>query len=220
MKPILLFDFDSTFTRTEALDLLGEQLAAKGRLTALDVAQIKRITDQGMAGEIGFGVSLQRRLDTLKVQVADLQGLIAELHNQISESIERNAPWFLANADRIWIVSSGFRDFIAPVVNRFGIEPDRILANDFNWDKMGIGHVAKASPLAHDGGKPKIVAAQNFANPVWIIGDGFTDYEIKAEGMADKFLAFTENIRRAGVADIADHVLLTLEELIQLDANA
>ena len=219
MKPILLFDFDSTFTRVEALDLLGEQLAATGRLTAHDVAQIKQITDQGMAGEIGFGVSLQRRLDILKLQVADLQNLITTLHTAVSESIERNAPWFLANADRIWIVSSGFREFIAPVVHRFGIEADRVLANDFDWDKMGIGHANLDNPLASDGGKPKIVAAQNFTQPVWIIGDGFTDYEIKSHGAADKFLAFTENIRRAGVVDVADHLLLNLEDLIEMDSN-
>lgn len=220
MKPILLFDFDSTFTNTEALDLLGEQLASSGRLTAHDVAQIKCITDQGMAGEIGFGQSLDKRLNILKLEVADLQNLIATLQHRVSESIERNKTWFLSHTDRIWIVSSGFKEFIAPVVHRFGIEPDRILANEFVWDKRGIGHVAKASPLAHDQGKPKIVAAANFTQPVWIIGDGYTDYEIKLHGAADKFLAFTENVRRPGVVDVADHVLLNLEELIELDRNA
>ena len=220
MKPILLFDFDSTITNVEALDLLGEQLAANGRLTAHDVAQIKHITDQGMAGEIGFGQSLEKRLDILKLQVADLQDLIATLHHRVSESIDRNKAWFLSHSDRIWIVSSGFKEFIAPVVHRLGIEPDRILANEFVWDSRGIGHVAKASPLAHDQGKPKVVVAANFTQPVWIIGDGYTDYEIKLHGAADKFLAFTENVRRPGVADVADHVLLNLEELIELDRNA
>ena len=220
MKPILLFDFDSTITNVEALDLLGEQLAANGRLTAHDVAQIKQVTDQGMAGEIGFGQSLDKRLNILKPQVTDLQNLIAALHQHVSESIDRNKTWFLSHSDRIWIVSSGFKEFIAPIVHRFGIEPDRILANEFVWDKRGIGHVAKASPLAHDQGKPKVVAAANFAQPVWIIGDGYTDYEIKLHGAADKFLAFTENVRRPGVADVADHVLLNLEELIELDRNA
>lgn len=220
MKPILLFDFDSTFTQVEGLDVLGEQLAAQERLTHADVAEIKRITDLGMGGEIGFAESLQRRLAILKPQVADLQDLIAELHRNVTASFEKNAPWLLANSGRIWIVSSGFREFIAPTVHRFGIEPSRILANDFDFDNRGIGHVRRSNPLAHDQGKPAAVKAQNFAAPVWAIGDGYTDYEIKASGAAAKFLAFTENVHRPRVADVADHVLSSLDDLIQLDDNA
>ena len=46
------------------------------------------------------------------------------------------------------------------------------------------------------------------------MGDGFTDYEIKKAGFANKFYAFTENIRREKVLNEADHEAPTLEEFL------
>ena len=56
--PYLVFDFDSTFTQVEGLDELAD-IALAGRPDAAErVAQIRALTDQGMAGEIGFQESL------------------------------------------------------------------------------------------------------------------------------------------------------------------
>ena len=52
--PYLVFDFDSTFTQVEGLDELAD-IALQGHPDqARVVGQIKALTDQGMAGEIGF----------------------------------------------------------------------------------------------------------------------------------------------------------------------
>ena len=56
-----IIDFDSTFTKVEALDVLGE-ISLIGRPDRDDVLdQIRAITDRGMSGEIGLAQSLDRK---------------------------------------------------------------------------------------------------------------------------------------------------------------
>jgi D-3-phosphoglycerate dehydrogenase len=56
--PYLVFDFDSTFTQVEGLDELAAIALTGQPDQATRVAAIKALTDQGMAGEIGFQESL------------------------------------------------------------------------------------------------------------------------------------------------------------------
>ena len=46
------------------------------------------------------------------------------------------------------------------------------------------------------------------------MGDGYTDFEIKKEGFANEFYAFTENVKRDKVLSEADHEAPTLEEFL------
>ncbi|HPW63926.1 MAG TPA: phosphoglycerate dehydrogenase, partial [Cyclobacteriaceae bacterium] len=52
---------------------------------------------------------------------------------------------------------------------------------------------------------------------VYVIGDGYTDYEIKHAGLANKFFAFTENVEREKVLSKADHVAPSLDEFLYLN---
>ena len=49
-----------------------------------------------------------------------------------------------------------------------------------------------------------------------LIGDGFTDYEMKSVGSADKFFAFTENIKRKEVIENADYEIQNFDEFLQI----
>ena len=58
LLPYLVFDFDSTFTQVEGLDELAD-IALQGQPNQAEVvAQIRALTDQGLAGEIRFQESL------------------------------------------------------------------------------------------------------------------------------------------------------------------
>ena len=46
----------------------------------------------------------------------------------------------------------------------------------------------------------------NLCGNIIVVGDGYTDYEIKKCGVADTFIAFTENISRQSVIEKADIV--------------
>ena len=51
---------------------------------------------------------------------------------------------------------------------------------------------------------------------VLVIGDGYTDYEIKKEGYADSFFLFTENIKRDSIVKSADYLLKSLDQLFKI----
>jgi D-3-phosphoglycerate dehydrogenase len=213
--PYLVFDFDSTFTQVEGLDELAD-IALAGRPDAAErVAQIRALTDQGMAGEIGFQESLARRLALLGANRAHLAPLVARLKSKVSESIRRNGDFFRQFADRIYVVSSGFREFIEPVVAEFGIMPAHVLANTFTFDAAGnITGCDPANVLSRDGGKIRQLVLLDLDGPVYVLGDGYTDYQIREAGLAHRFYAYTENVSRPTVVAHADEVIPTFDEFL------
>ncbi len=211
----ILIDFDSTFTKVEGLDVLGSiSLAARpDRDTVLD--EIKIITDRGMAGEISLPESLSLRLQLLHAHRDHLPALVENLTEQVSDSFRRNHEFLAENADRIYIVSSGFREFIVPIVTKWGLREDHVFANSFTFDEAGnIVGCDATNPLAGDKGKVRVVESLGLSGEVLVIGDGYTDYEIREAGLASRFYAFTENVSRAKVLAVADHITPSLDEFL------
>jgi D-3-phosphoglycerate dehydrogenase len=215
LLPYLVFDFDSTFTQVEGLDELADIALAGQPDRAERVGQIKALTDRGMAGEIGFQESLRQRLALLGSNRRHLPPLVAHLQTKVSASIRRNAEFFRTHADRIYVVSSGFREFIEPVVAEFGITPSHVLANTFTFDAEGnITGCDPANVLSRDGGKIRQLVLLDLDGPVYVLGDGYTDYQIREAGLAHRFYAYTENVSRPSVVAHADEVLPTFDEFL------
>ena len=197
-----VIDFDSTFTKVEALDVLGE-ISLIGRPDRDDVLdQIKTITDRGMAGEISLAQSLELRLNLLNAHRNHLPALIETLMTKVSDSFQRNRVFLAENAEQIFIVSSGFKEFIVPIVTALGIKEEHVFANTFTYDESGniIGCDCN-NPLAMDKGKVKLIRDMKLDGDIYVIGDGYTDYEIREAGLANKFYAFTENVLRPSVVE-------------------
>ncbi len=213
--PYLVFDFDSTFTQVEGLDELAD-IALQGQPNQAEVvAQIRALTELGMAGEIGFQESLSQRLALLGAHRRHLAPLIERLHGKVSESIRRNGDFFRQFADRIYVVSSGFREFIEPVVAAFGIAPGHVLANTFTYDAAGnITGCDTSNVLSQDGGKIRQLVLLDLDGPVYVLGDGYTDFQIREAGLAHRFYAYTENVSRPQVVAQADEVLPTFDEFL------
>jgi D-3-phosphoglycerate dehydrogenase len=214
-QTFFVIDFDSTFTKVEALDVLGE-ISLVGRPDRDDALnQIKTITDRGMAGELSFTESLELRLKLLRAHRDQLPALIEALMGKISDSFLRNRAFLLENADHIYIVSNGFREFIVPVVASLGIKADHVLANTFVYDEAGnIVDFDRSNPLSANGGKPQVIRGLELAGEVYVIGDGYTDYEIRESGAAARFYAFTENVLRPRVVEKADFTAPSLDEFL------
>jgi D-3-phosphoglycerate dehydrogenase len=213
--PYLVFDFDSTFTQVEGLDELADIALAGQPDRAERVGQIKALTDRGMAGEIGFQESLAQRLALLGAHQRHLAPLVAHLQTKVSESIRRNGDFFRQHAERIYVVSSGFREFIEPVVAEFGIPASHVLANTFTFDPEGnITGCDPANVLSRDGGKIRQLVLLDLDGPVYVLGDGYTDYQIREAGLAHRFYAYTENVSRPSVVAHADEVLPTFDEFL------
>lgn len=201
----LIIDFDSTFVKVEGLEELAKISLRNRPDRDYVISRIKEITDQGMAGEIMFQESLQKRLELFCPHKSNIATLTELLKQEVTPSVLDSRSFFKENADNIYIISGGFKDWILPVVRDFGITDEHVLANDFLYEEHGsISGIDLNNPLTRSGGKGLSVDALRLPGKIVVIGDGFTDYEIKSSGFADMFVMFTENVRRPKVEKLAD----------------
>jgi D-3-phosphoglycerate dehydrogenase len=202
----LVIDFDSTFVRLEALDELA-RIALRGPEAAERVREIEAITAEGMEGKIGFGESLRRRLALFGATRADVGHVTELLRREVTPSVALHRDWIRQQADRIYVISGGFREYIAPVVAEFGIDAGHVLANTFVFDDAGrVTGCDESNPLAQDNGKTKQLRQLGLEGRVVMVGDGWSDYLTRVEHGSDAFVAFTENTERPGVVAGADAV--------------
>ncbi|MBD3627201.1 phosphoglycerate dehydrogenase [Cyclobacterium sp.] len=213
-----IIDFDSTFTKVEALDILGEISLKDDPEKAKKLQAIKDITDQGMEGKLTFRESLVQRLNILDANKDQISELIASLKRKVSDSFQRNKEFLKENAADIFIISNGFKDFVVPIVTEYGIRPENVFANEFVYADSGkIAGFNEENPLSKNNGKPETIRKLNLEGDIYVIGDGYTDYEIKASGVANKFYAFTENVHRPSVSSKADHIAPSLDEILYVN---
>ena len=210
-----VFDFDSTLTRVEALDVLAELTLQGDRRQGEILREIQEITNLGIDGDISFTESLERRIKLLKAHKDDLPGLVEDLKQKISKSISSNREFFEKFTDDIYVISCGFKEFIDPIVAEYNIPSDRVYANTFKFDDEGhIVGFDEENPLASHNGKIECLRQLDLDGEVQVIGDGYSDYVMREAGIAHKFFAYTENVHRDKAADNADHVTPNLDEFL------
>jgi D-3-phosphoglycerate dehydrogenase len=210
-----VIDFDSTFIQFEALDELAAiALQDKaGHEERLD--KIRQYTNLAMEGKLSFPESLQKRIELLEADQSDINQLVKVLRRNISTSIQRNEAFFEEFSDRIYVISGGFKEYIAPIVGDYHIDPDHIFANTFTFNEEGrIDGFDHENFLAQENGKVRQLANLNIKGDIYVIGDGYTDFEIRESGLASGFYAFTENVERASLLEKADHVTPNFDEFL------
>jgi D-3-phosphoglycerate dehydrogenase len=214
-KKVFIIDFDSTVTKVEGLDQLASIALANSPDGKEIVKKITEITDKGMSGEMTFSEALSSRLELLKANKSHIDVLVEFLKSNVSDSFYRNRAFLQEYSDQIIILSSGFKEFIIPVIEYLGLKTSNVYANTFVFDSDGnIVGCDSSNPLSATGGKIKVVKSLRLEGHISVIGDGFTDFEIKQAGLADRFYAFTENVERESVIKNADFVIKTLDEFL------
>lgn len=218
IKRNYIFDFDSTLTKVEALDVLAEITLENNPKKQEIIQEIIDITNLGIDGEISFTESLERRIKLLKANESDLSGLIKALKKQVSKSIESNKEFFEEFADDIYVISCGFKEFIDPIVKEYNIPSERVFANTFEFAENGeiVGFDAN-NPLSQHNGKIKCLKDMNLEGEIQVIGDGYSDYVTREAGIADKFFAYTENVSRDKTTENADHIAPNLDEFLYVN---
>lgn len=212
-----VIDFDSTFTQVEALDVLGEISLAAETDKDEKLRELEVLTNKGMEGQISFRESLQQRLAILEANKKHLPQLVEILKKKISTSFIRNEEFFKEHREDIYIISNGFKEFIIPIVQELGIKEENVFANTFEFAEDGkITGFDKSNVLSSNGGKVATLKNLDLQGDVYMIGDGYTDYEVKAAGLANKFYAFTENVERDSILDKADHITPSMDEFLYL----
>ncbi|NNE78147.1 MAG: HAD-IB family phosphatase, partial [Pricia sp.] len=210
-----VFDFDSTLTRVEALDVLAE-MTLEGKSNREEIInKIQDITNLGIDGDISFTESLERRIKLLNAHKDDLKPLVEELRQKISKSIATNKEFFEKYSDDIYVISCGFKEFIDPIVKEYNIPSERVFANTFKFDDQGniIGFDEK-NVLSHHNGKIECLKRMNLEGEVQVIGDGYSDYVMREAGIAHKFFAYTENVHREKATNKADHITPNMDEFL------
>ena len=216
-----VFDFDSTLVRIETLEVLADIALAGAPDAAAIRAEVGALTDQAMAGDLPFGEALRRRLALLPLTRTHVAELAARILDEGTPSVRRNLRFFRENAGRIIILSGGFREIIAPLAAHLHVPAEQVLCNDLIYDADGrVVGVDEANPLSQAGGKPTLIRSLNLPGPVVMIGDGWTDAEVKLEGVAHRFHAFTEIVRRDRVVAAADTEAPSMDEFLHTEGLA
>ena len=213
----LVVDFDSTIVSVEALDELAAIAQKNSNNRSQLIRRIQEITRLGMEGEISIAESLARRLELIKATRSDLTRLCRLLADRLSTSFWRQKKFIKAHARQIYVVTSGFKEYVVPVCKTLGLLPEHVLANSFVYDRRGnITGIDTDNPLCQPNGKSKAVRSLGLKGEIWMVGDGYTDFQVRASGAAQRFVAYVENISRESALRNADSVARSFEDIIQL----
>ena len=208
-----IIDYDSTFIKVESLDELSK--ISNGDNETIN-NKISEITNLGMEGKISFSDSLRKRIELIECNKEDIVKTVEILEKKVSDSFKNNVSFLKNNAENILIISSGFHELIEPIVIKYGIKKENIFANKFLYDNNKVSGYDKKNPLSKSQGKVNILKELKLKGEVHVIGDGYTDYEIKKEGLANYFYLFIENIKRESVVKSADYLLKSLDQFIKI----
>jgi D-3-phosphoglycerate dehydrogenase len=217
-KRNFVFDFDSTLTSVEALDVLAEITLVNNPAKDQIIDKIIDITNLGIDGKISFTESLERRIKLLNAKKSDLPILINQLRKKVSVSIERNKEFFEKFSDDIYVISCGFKEFIDDIVKDYNIPTERVYANTFEFDKneVIVGFDANNVLSTHNG-KIQCLKDLGLEGEIQVIGDGYSDYVTREAGVADTFFAYTENVSREKTIENADYITPNFDEFLYVN---
>ena len=215
--PWLLIDFDSTFVTVESLELLAEISLRAGfgaEERAARIEEIRDLTRRAMAGHLSFREALEQRFELLQPQREQLPELVNALQRRVSPSFQRHGGFIRGHAERIYIISAGFHEYIEPVVGAYGIGPGHVLANRLVTRTDGSLGFDPACPLARDGGKVVAVRELDLDGTVIAVGDGISDLELQLGGVCDVFFAYTETVDRPEVSSRASRQATSFDAVV------
>ena len=213
----IIIDFDSTFITEESLDELAKYKLRDQPDSQTMLNKIKSLTNAGMNGDIPFKQSLDERMEILNLNRSDINSVSKILSECVTPSFTKNKSFFIENNNKIIILSGGFKELIVPIVDDFGILSSNVFANDFIYNSSEqITGINQDNIMSKNGGKVKQSKLLSIHGTVHVIGDGYTDYEIKLDGPATHFFAFTENIERKNICELADLTLSNFDDYINI----
>ena len=208
-----IFDFDSTIISLETLDELANISLQTYKKSSLQ--KISKITQNAMNGIIPFSEALSQRVKLINANQKHIDMLIKNLKNQISKSMISNLDFFSKNKNNIYIISGGFYEIIIPVVSILGIKNENVFANRFIYDNhKNIIGFDKKETMSKNTGKVDIAKNLNLPSPTIVIGDGWTDYQIKESGFAEYFIAYIEHVTRKKIIKNSDLVAHSFNDVL------
>jgi D-3-phosphoglycerate dehydrogenase len=166
-----------------------------------------------MQGEISFADSLSERIKLLSLDRKHINTLNSISYRYISKSFIAHKDFIMTHKEDIYIISWWFTECILPIAAVFGIDTNRIFANEFVYQGDTVIWVNTSLATAQNRGKSLVAKKLNLWESSLVVWDGFTDYEIKRDWHAGYFWAYIENVDRPWIRDHADIVLTGVQNI-------
>lgn len=202
----VIIDVDSTLSRIEGIEWLSR------RCTSEVQSRIRETTEAAMRGELALESVYGERLQLVNPSVADVGALseayIASIADGALDVINR----FRDSGIRVVLVSGGIRQAIVPLARHVGLSDEDVFAVPIIFTNAGeYVNYDVDSLLARRGGKPALVGQLDLPGPVFSVGDGITDAELKS--VVETFAAFVGVVEYESVVRVADYVVKSFDEL-------
>jgi phosphoserine phosphatase len=196
----VVLDVDSTVSAIEGIDWLA---ARRGPELAREVTAM---TDRAMRGEIALDAVYGDRLALIQPTRAEVDALAEAYLATVAPGAGGVIGRLLGAGVRVVLVSGGLREAILPTARALNLADDDVHAVGVRFARDGTyAGFDERSPLATQGGKPRVVEALALPAPVLAVGDGSTDLAIRP--VVQAFAAFTGFVAREPVVLGADHVI-------------
>ncbi len=173
--------------------------------------KIKQITDQGMDGQISFSQSLKARMDLIIVTPRLIADTVSSLRSAVSPSFVRNISKLAAH--NLHIISGAFEQVLFPLMEEYKIPHGQIHSNRFIFNNGVYLGVDNQNPLAHDKGKVTVAKGLNLSGTTVMVGDGYSDYQVKESGVAQYFCYYAEHVKRDKIMGLADTIMVNFDEV-------
>jgi phosphoserine phosphatase len=163
------------------------------RLSSSRSDEVRAITDAGMAGEIDFVTSMERRLAIAQPTRSMVEEFGVEALQYLVPGMGELVRSLPAEC---WVISGGLQEALLDTARSMGIPAKRVRGTQVDWAEDGT-----LRGLLRCGSKPDAVrdVVGNWERPRIAVGDGMSDYALLAAGCVDHFVAFTGVVRREPV---------------------
>jgi len=214
-NPKVIFDFDSTILKCETIEILADFALKNNKDKNNILKKIKELTKEAMEGKLDFSSALTKRIALLNIREENILQSTKFLKKHLSNSFKKNFQNF--DKENCFIISGGFKEIILPLMRPFGFKEENIYANNFKFNSNGFAQINTNNDLSKNRGKN--LAAKKIKGEKIIIGDGYTDYELKKYNDAKIFILFIENIHRKKLTKHADYIARNFKDVINILKN-
>jgi phosphoserine phosphatase len=166
----VVFDCDSTLSRIEGID----ELAAMNGVPH----EVAEMTRQAMSGDIPFEEVFGRRLDLIKPNRKQLDGVGKLYTATLVEDAIQAVEALTCLGIEVRLISGGYAEALVPLAKKLAVDPCNLHANELFFGPGGeYAGFDSENPLCRSGGKVSVLKGLARRSTLFI-GDGASDVEV------------------------------------------
>lgn len=210
----VIFDFDSTLSGIEGIDVLAEQAGVGDQVTEL--------TQQAMDGRTALESIYEKRLSTIQPTRGEIKALKEQYRKHLTEDAQGVVSALQEIGHEVYIVSGGLLEPIVEIGAALGIPPGNIQAVEIQYDEFsGEWWLSQGGPggrnqpflksnqtdLEKTHGKSGVIQKllDGRRGKSLLIGDGTSD--LVAGSAVDLFIGYTGIVERDRIVQSAPVLL-------------